>query len=398
MVKPMPFYENGSRIISTIILCSVLFIPHGIQAQEEEAYELDIRFASNYVDRGEDIFSEYAVQKGRSYGVASGAPVFQPSLVYNTPLEGIYFQLDGSFAMAGRDDRDSDGVLQYGPGGPSLLGGWGDPSLPVLSFQGGFDRSLLETRIEESSFLLGALLNHDIALEDYYSEELGVFHGVPGFYREENGLKKYDKIIGTIGYSDHTSIGTFGFGLTVDTRANESGKDSPTTELFVMLAPSFYEDLFFEAYVDLDNSDNYFLVGWGYSVDINNSLGVTFDISAGYQVTEGMKGWRDVTGRFGLNLGQLSIGINTSIRPDWRFYDDDPSDFDNLPLYLFGMSTSTDGLVEDPGATAGLTNQTTLVSIDRSFAEKGISDYSYTPRQKLPRQLVWVDVGYTFTF
>lgn len=156
--------------------------------------DVGLNFVSNYIFRGTDLHANRAVQKGEQYGSHTGEWAFQPTVTFNTP-SGLFFNIWGSFATAGRKDADTDLRFQTSPGGAALAT---DPGA---------------IRSAYSAVTLSQALTQD--------KRVGT---IPGFYKEANGLERADEIDLTIGYSTSTKEGNFGFGLIHYTGPNADTK------------------------------------------------------------------------------------------------------------------------------------------------------------------------------
>ncbi|MCB1319892.1 MAG: hypothetical protein KDK34_06555, partial [Leptospiraceae bacterium] len=106
-----------------MILCLSSF---PLMAQDDElpegSIDVDLAVVSNYVWRGGDIHAvKLAEQKQDEISSNTEAWTFQPSITLNTPVDGLYFNIWGSFAMHNREDQDVDLRIQQGPAGPDVL-------------------------------------------------------------------------------------------------------------------------------------------------------------------------------------------------------------------------------------------------------------------------------------
>ncbi|HNL02684.1 MAG TPA: hypothetical protein PKJ30_16350, partial [Leptospiraceae bacterium] len=86
-------------------------------ALPDASIQVSLQLVSNSVFRGDDTFKGRAQQKRKQYGTHSGEWMFQPSITFNTPLEGLTFNWVGSFALAGRQDTDVDQRIESGRDG-----------------------------------------------------------------------------------------------------------------------------------------------------------------------------------------------------------------------------------------------------------------------------------------
>lgn len=354
--------------------------------------ELDNTFVSNYVDRGEDMFANYAVQKHVPYGSTTGAWVYTPTLLFKFPQVGLFFEIFGSFALAGRNDRDVDGIFQTGPGGDDLLAGVeGGISEQVTAIQNSMipeTQGTLKLLCDYIATAGGAPLPDECAAPSDWGSL-----NVPKLYKEEVGLKRLDKLILTFGYETETRAGNIGFGLTSDAPINPIGKEPPATEIFFNYAPPFFTDLTAEVLLDISSSDVYYHLQYEHEISIGGKFAIIPGVGAGYLVSEHIQGWRDVTASLSFTIGGFTIGFHAAHRPNLRFFDEDEHDR-GLPVWLDGGSNQTDGLVTDPSRIYGPVNALVNSTIE-GILQIGNPNFTYTPRQKLPRNLYWMSAGYT---
>ena len=115
-------------------------------------------------------------------------------------------------------------------------------------------------------------------------------------------------------------------------------------------------------------------------------------------VYDRLQALQDVTAMLGLDYYGFYLELHSAYRPNLRLYDfDSAGDGSNqLPVWLLGESSDADGLVADPSRQYGYVNHYINRQIE-AFMQQGIADYTYTPRQKLPRVLYWASFGYSFT-
>lgn len=351
--------------------------------------DVGLNFVSNYIFRGTDMHANRAVQKSEQYGSHTGEWAFQPTVQFNTP-SGWFFNIWGSFATAGRSDVDTDYRFQTSPGGAALS----------TSPDPGFIRS------QYAAVTLQQALTQDWRVG-----------AVPGFYKEANGLQRADEIDLTLGHSVSTKKGNIGFGLIHYTGANANFKAGfpQTTEVYISYAPPFLTDLTISAFQDVGNNSltaagarqssefddaSYYNIAYGSGVELSEDLKLTYKVAAGYGMVNRIQGWQDVTGTVGVTFSGFSVGFNYVYRPDLRFFDLDAisSTNTNSPAWLNGNSTKGDGLVGDPSQTNGAVNAYINSQI-QGIIDQGIGAgvYTYTPRQKLPRTLWFVNVGYSFS-
>ncbi|MBX7058461.1 MAG: hypothetical protein K1X75_10390 [Leptospirales bacterium] len=339
--------------------------------------DVGLNFVSNYIFRGADLHQGRAQQKGESYGANTGEWAFQPTITFNGP-SGLFFNIWGSFATAGRKDTDTDLRFQSAPGGAvaTTTGNVDAPSI-VAAYQ---------------SVTLAQALSQD--------RRVGA---VPGFYKEANGLERADEIDLTLGYNTSTKEGNFGFGLVHYTGPNPDTKTAfpQTTEVFFTYALPFLTELTFSYYTDTEafNDANYYNLAYGSSVSMTDDLSLSYKVAAGYGAQNRLQGWQDVTGTIGVSFSGFTVGFNYVYRPDIRFFDTDNAtgNNDGSAAWLNGTSTRGDGLVADPARNNGPINSYINSAIQAQLTQLTGGGYTYTPRQKLPTGLWFVNVGYSFS-
>lgn len=366
----------------TILMGSLLaLLSFPLYAQEEElpdaSIDVDLNFVSSYIFRGADLFENRAVQKGESYGSHTGEVAFQPSITFNTPVEGLYFNLWGSFATAGRSDQDVDGALQTRPGGDAI-------DINTAIFTATADNNAIDAL---------ALANGTV--------DDGSADGLPGFYRENNGLDRLDELDLTIGYGADTRVGSFGFGIVSYTNPNSKtlgGFGNPFEEIFFSYALPFLPDLGFSAYTDIGGNGAYYNLSYGSGVELADGISLDFGAGVGYGVVSKLQGIQDVTGSVGVSLYGFSVSYNLVYRPNLAFFDDDrgTNSFEGV-FWPTGGSSAGDGLVVDPGQTTDFFDRSVNAAISSAISDALGTSYTYTPRQKLPKTLWFISAGYSFS-
>ena len=348
------------------------------------AIEFDNTFVSNYVFRGSDLFTNRAVQEGKSYGAHSGAWAYQPTISFGTS-SGWSFSIWGSYAMEGRNDVDVDERIQTSPGGASLLSDFHSSMGNLTAYDGTADAMLIA----------GTAPNLTAAASTFVDTSVAKQH------KEQNGLKRLDEIDFTIDYTLETKkSGSISFGIIAyylpGTFQSHSGN---LTEAYISYTTPVVP-LTLSAYGELTSADMYFSAGTEHEIELSDSMAISLGVSTGYGVYAGLQGWQDITGSVGLSVGGFSVGFNAAYRPNLAIHEkvlgNTPGD-KNIPLWLNGGSTVFDGMVADPGQTTGLANDLIVQAINANNALKGHSygNYSYTPRKKLPRVVYWLNIGYT---
>ncbi len=349
----------------------------------DASIDVDLAFVSNYIFRGDDLFVNRANQKGESFGSHTGEWAFQPSVTFNTPVEGLSFNIWGSFAMFGRDDVDTDQVVQTAPGGTDILASAAGPGQPeaIATAAGGTPSAIATTALTSN-------------------KETG---GLPGYYAETNGLKRLDELDFTIAYSADTKVGTMGFGFVAYTFpyiANGTTKAGGAEEIFVSYALPFLPELTAAMWTDIDSSVNYYNLSYGSGIEVADGISIDYGAGVGYgsgYLAKRVQGIQDVTGSIGVSLYGFSVAYNISYRPNLEFFDTDGGNLDSAN-WINGGSSAGDGLVADPGRTTGLVNSFINNTINTNLAANpNTAGYTYTPRQKLPSTVWWVSLGYSFS-
>ncbi|GIX42138.1 MAG: hypothetical protein KatS3mg129_1871 [Leptospiraceae bacterium] len=372
--------------ISTFVLGSILNFSN-IEAQENKgSIQIDLNLVSNYVWRGHDFFRNYAIQNWKQYGPHSGIWAFQPSITWNTPVNGLYVNLFSSLALQGREDKDIDKRIQTQPGGAfiqnrtSLLD-YKDPSLN---------------------------LEQDIKSSLPTSNQVSDYQNIPNFYKEQVGLKRSDELDITIGYESDTNVGIIGFGILHYSYANVTQVNTAYgTEVFITYAFPFLKELRFSIYEDLQIHTIYYNISYGGEYQLTNELTSSYNISSGYYVLDNVQGVSDITLNYTISHSSgFSFGINIAYRPDlwiqdYYFGSGDliTGEVNNtkLPIDINGQSTIYDGQVADPSLSLGPINEYVNNQISQLVTNTTGIPFTYTPRQKLPKYLWWISLGYSIT-
>jgi hypothetical protein len=128
---------------------------------------------------------------------------------------------------------------------------------------------------------------------------------------------------------------------------------------------------------------------------------LSFDPELGYQTQDNLQGIKYVSLPFTLAMGSLKFMFVGIYRPDTRFFDSDRYEGDAVKL--LGLSTISDGLIPDPAKNTGILN-----SIINGFISNEINtaltaagypfNYTYTPRQSIPKFIYYFSIGYSITF
>lgn len=374
---------------------------------------VELSFSSNYVFRGYDFFTLYAQQQKSQYGSSSGAWVFTPSITISPPVEGLWINLFGAFAMYGRDDVDIDHVIQNGPGGSDLLAGRNGPSeqIQALVDSVGAPASAGEALAEA---LRGASGTGRAVYPDCEAECL------PGYYKEAVGLRRLDEFDLGLGYERETQLGIFALQYYVFNGGNPVGSKGDDyyaySEIGFGYAPPFLTQLRLNIFMNASTRDearsagyapaeqnyHYYQLAFKDSAALSDDLEFGYGLSAGYGMANRLQGWQDITANLSLSFGGFKFALNGSYRPDLRWYDTDSlgKGSDNLPVWLVGGSSRADGLVEDPSRVNDPLQRAVnryLTQVINEGSGYPADTYVFTQRQRLPRFLYWITLGYTIS-
>ncbi len=361
---------------------------------------VDSQVVSNYVFRGADMFANRAAQNGEKYGANTGEWAFQPSITYNTPIDGLAFNAWFSYAMGGRSDVDTDQVLQTSAGGSDIGTG----------------------------VALGTALSNAVPAGTAQANI-----SAPGFYKEANGLRRLDEVDLTIGYDKVTSIGRLIFGYVAYTLANPNRGSGGIiaaepyygNEMYVGYGLKAFPDLTVTVYDDTRVGNTYTKIAYSSSVKMmSDAIELKYGISAGYGTkqlyatqtvafagcaavpcsaatlsitapSQSIQGWQDITGNVAVaHKSGFYVGVNVAYRPDLRFVDTDTAGNPHKPLWVDGGSTVSDGLVADPSGNNGYVNSIIKARLQTAINGVGNANFVYTPRQEIPRYVYWINVGY----
>lgn len=380
------------RLGLTAGLTGVLFAAGSLQAQTfEPGIDFTADVVSNYVFRGVDVHSNKFVQDGKSYGSFNMAPAFQPSLTFKF-AEGWSLNVWGSFALTGRNDVDTDELLQAGPAGYD--GGYLQAIHGAATTGAAVDLATIIATIEADPTGAGG-----DPLD--YSAVAGQETTGPGFHKEQNGLKRNDEIDITLSYSVGSKLGTMSGGIVSYNYTNISQQLASNVEMFVGFAPAILPELSLTAYVDVAtpgySGSTYSYLAYTKAFEFGEGKNVTIAPGIGYatDTTKKIQGWKNANLPITLNLGGFHLGVTGVYRTDMRFFDSDTAPGDGIAYY--GGSSMNDGLVVDPGQTNGIANGIVNYDIQQQI-QATLPGYSYTARQHLPKLVYFYTVGYTMSF
>lgn len=386
--------------------------------------DVSLQFASNYVFRGTDMHQNMFNQKRQSIDGKNEAWAFQPTITMKTPVDGLYVSIFGNFALEGREDKDVDQRFQTAPGaGDASNTGCGGAT---------YTQTISNVLIDS----VDGHCNGGVAASSYIRSTLttssnyfpgGTYAGVgsataASAKKEANGLKRADEIDITIGYTASTKVGVIGFGAVTYNYVNGRAKANPFgnlgstyfgTEMFATYALPFFPDLTAKIYGDVVNSNQYYQLVYAKTININDSVAVSVSTGPGYSIEKNLystttaaasfpaaanaaqvvSGWRDWTSSVGVTVKGFNVNFNAAYRPDLRFFDGDYAT--SRLVEADGGSTNADGLVADPKWVGAGPVGDILQRGGTRNGQRINSNYAYTPRQKLPKWLYWVNLGYT---
>ena len=336
---------------------------------------------SNLVFRGGDIFTIYADQTKQSYGSTTGAWSYEPYILYTTPVKGLSFVMWTNYTLQGREDVDTDGRFQTTPGGDNIF------ASDLKTLLAGGTPNLLSTY----NTSVAGIGNANTVL----STNPG---GEPKQYKEKNGMKRADEVDLEIKYSATGKPGTVFFGLHYYLFPSklDAIKSASATEVFFGYGlPGAFSDVSATVWIRTDNSNTYAQVTYAPKIKLTKLISLNLSANVGYGIQPDIQGIQDVTGSIGLSAGGFSIAFNAAYRPTLAFFDTDTNNR-YAWSWLNGGSDGYDGYVADP-AQQGLEADIMKALIEQTVTNLGNANYSYTARQKLPRMLYWVSLGYTIS-
>lgn len=308
------------------------------------AVDLRVDLVSNVLWRGYDVHANRARQQSKSYGFHTGETALQPSFTFYFPGSALRFNTFASFALYGRNDVDEDRVIQSAPDHPAR-------ELPRPA----------------------------------------------GFYAEPNGLARADAVHFTLAWQRSAAIGDISVGLVSHTNPNLRTKDfsgDPQEEIFFSYAPPAFRALSATVWANLNNSDLYARLACGGALDTGlAAIRFEYEISGAYGVQDFVQDWQDAGLRLGFARGGFSISATLVYRPQLAFFDEDVNREFGGAYWLSGESSRGDGLVADPALTNGPWNRFRNEALSAALGA-GAPGYVYQPRQRLPRTLGALQIGY----
>lgn len=389
------------RLGITAGLTGALFAAGSLQAQTfEPGIDFTADVVSNYVFRGVDVHKAKFEQDGKSYSSFNTAPAFQPSLTFKFS-EGWSLNIWGSFAMTGRADKDTDGLLQTAPGDTGPLA-----NLYLASIAAGnvnLEYIANQYRIGGAEPLTGIDFGDPVSIEDMMTGAAGA----PGFYKEQNGLRRSDEVDLTLSYSVSSKLGTMTGGVVSYNYVNIAQQTASNIEMFAGFAPAILPELSFTTYVDVAtpgySGSTYNYLAYTKAFEFGDGNNVTVAPGIGYATDTSLKiqGWKNANLPVTLNIGGFHVGITGVYRADSRFFDG--SAYTNDGVKLLGLSTIDDGLVDDPAGNIGIANTLINAKINAALAPELAAagyplTYTYTPRQSLPKLVYFYTIGYSTSF
>ncbi|MCB1172212.1 MAG: hypothetical protein KDK39_01545 [Leptospiraceae bacterium] len=399
--------------IKWVVLGVVFTSAPALMAEElpEASVDVTLGFASTYMFRGKDLnaasINNQRAQKDKG---RTEAWVFQPDLTFNTPVEGLSFGLWGNFAISNREDTDTTGFLQQGPKNISSA------SSNTLTFNESVSSTDALRVLESLRATPFTSLGSGGTPSLQYPACAATTTCVPGFYKEQNGLKRLDEVDYTIAYERETSIGTLGVGAYYYTYPNVTAKASADQEVYVSyglpnlpISFSFITDVGGSGSSTGGNSSNYLEIAYGDGMDIADGVALNWGLSGLYAWKSYLQGVQSVDASIGIDVQGFFANLNVTMRPDVRFHEaTSTAGTENLPLEWMGSDKRGDGLIIDQSQNSGPVNDWINRAISGQIPGiNGVSSYvptntlgysyTYTPRQKLPRYVYWVELGYGFS-
>lgn len=356
----------------------------------EPSIDIGADVVSTYIFRGSDFHQGKFTQDGETISGMNIAPALQPSLTFNF-AEGWSMGLWGSYALTGREDVDTDGQFQYGPGGTTAVNLLSNPAPTEANFAAAFANPSTGCTAD-SSVTVGTTVTQFCSQDAISSAIAGGSYTAPGFYKEQNGLKRFDEVDFTLSYSVDTKHGTMSGGIIAyvlpNSAAGVTGVDQ-FTEFFVGFAPAFLPGFGITTYAEIngDGAEGSTYTYFDYGLDIGET-GLGFSVGAGYQTQNNLQGWRNVDLGLSYSIGGFSIGATAVYRPNTAFYDSGLGK--NVPGWLFQTGTQFDGEFDDPSKTTGLVN----AYIQNELTNNNIPTILYT-QQDIPRVVYFFSVGYS---
>ena len=317
--------------------------------------------------RGIDLHTLLTPRNDKSWNGKEVNPVYHPALVILPPVSGLELTMLGLFAINNRSDRDFDRRWQTAPAGANLI----------------VDSLVSGTAIP--TFTLGV-------------DSVATISQV-GFHKENNGLQRLDLGLIGISYTQRTDYGRFKYGAHEVALLNPADKAAfPSfVEFYAEYSPWFLEELALAAYFETFTHSQYYTLTYENALEITKSFQLKGKLLAAYNVQNTKTGLAHIDGRIGAHYGGFGFGVNASYRYDVRFFDLDVNS--HGPQWLDGLSTNGDGLVADPARSGGFLNDYLNAHIQNFLKTTGANaNYVYTPRQKMPRVLYWLDLSYTMIF
>jgi len=416
-------HSGGFHIIMKYLLyfasLTIALASPMLAAPELPAANIDVNidFSSAHMFRGQDLTQGEAVVTRQSYSGTPSEWTFQPSIVYKTPVDGLYFYFGGNFSTSHRRDVDVDQRFQTTPMVNPLSGsfpstntdpGVASPSTiynPLAASATAQNTNLFvdafDTRVNTSQTPQAYIASRLAALAPTYPSTVIAAMtptSIPNFRRDQVGMARKDEIDMEMGYKRNTKVGVLGFGIVDYSLASSKlAAAQYGTEIWISYAPPFLTDLTFKVNTDVDAGGQYYQIQYSKTIKMSDLVSVNVATGPGYGVSGGstgnISGIKDVTSSVGVSVGGFHIGFNSAYRPNMKWFDSDPSTI--YPVQLEGGSTRNDGLVADPKrANSGWWND--LVNRNLTYSARAFNpNYVYTPRQKLPKWVSWVNVGYT---
>lgn len=382
------------RLGLTAGLTGALFAAGSLQAQTfEPGIDFTADVVSNYIFRGDDVHFNKFNQDGKAHSSFNMAPAFQPSLTFKF-AEGWSLNIWGSFAMTGRADKDTDGLFQTAPGDSE--------SVLAQTYIGGVANGTLDLRTAIAAHLNPALYTAPDApptLEDWVRND-----GVPGFYKEANGLKRNDEVDLTLSYSTSSKLGTMTGGIVSYNYTNITQQLASDIEMFAGFSPAALPEASLTTYVNVatpgKSGSTYTSLAYSKAIELGKDSSLTIAPSVGYATSTLLKiqGFQNANLPVTFALGGFHIGITGVYRMDTRFFQGFLGESGLRDTSILGETWLGDDMIADPSKSNGIANTIVNAIIDSKIVDPAGLAYSYTPKQHVPKLVYYYTIGYTMSF
>ncbi|WP_243402103.1 LA_0442/LA_0875 N-terminal domain-containing protein [Leptospira haakeii] len=399
---------------------------------EDTSIEVIHEVVTDFIWRGLSFSGEIANRRdNESYRAMTFVPSYQPTVTFNTPLKGFQVQFWGNFQLTERNDRDNDGRFQMYPGGagPGYAGQGSAGSLSPFSAPSPDTLNSACPYDTQTNFLAGNPTTGSTCGGD-----------VPGFKKEQNGMKRSDGLFYAFYYNfEKTSWGTFTAGIWFYNTFQKSaaytspalggfnsaaaqgvaGANNPSTQItrlawqeyfffwklpflqYVNPTISFYTQ-FSQENAGLMAGKNYLSLTMGHEFFEGSFFRILPQVNIGYamsnNIVDNRYGIQDITSTLTFFFGKFFFKAADVYRPNLYMYDTD-NYYGATGGYV--NSTSKDSKIVDPGKVNGPANQLVLDFINTSTTIPDQLRQSVRESyllQKIPSHLVWFSIGFSQNF